>query len=351
MPNWIGGLAVTWFLAGAISASAQDAPAPLGDTGIYSADPSVIHTDDGFVAVESRRGDSLVVRVASSLDALAEARGLRIWFDRDRLGEVWAPEIVYKEGLYHVYFAAGVGEAHRMYRITSTEPTSGYGPAEEIDLPEDKWAIDGMPFSFDGDDFFVWSGWQGDSDVQQDIFIVKLQGDDAPDASRAIISSPDQPWENVANETPSINEGPQPIVDPAGQLHVVYSANGSWGANYCLADLRLRADGVPLVAEDWSKSDGCLFGANAETLSDTGTLATAAKGVGHHSFITDEDGTDGEGVKEPVPFLYHGVPEDEEPSNFWSARKWFFGQYQWVPDVEYRSPSGADRGWSLHFSE
>lgn len=343
-------IVLAWAAIGPVVA--QDAQAPLGDTGIYSADPSVINTEDGYVAVESRRGDSLVVRVAPSLDALAEARGLRIWSDRERLGEVWAPEIVYRDGLYQVYFAAGVGETHRMYRIASSEPTSDYGAAERLALPQDKWAIDGMPFSYAGKDYFVWSGWQGDTDVQQEIFIVALGPDDEAVGQRAMISSPAEPWENVAGEKPSINEGPQPVVDPAGQLHVVYSANGSWGANYCLADLRLRAGGDPLAAEDWSKSDGCLFGANAETLADDGTLAKGAKGVGHHSFILrNGDAEQAEKGTEPLPFLYHGVPMAEEPTNFWSARKWFFGRYQWIENVTYRSAAGEDAGWSVRFSE
>lgn len=324
----------------------------LGDTGIPSADPSVILTDDGYVAVESRRGHALLVRVAPSLEALAEARAVRIWFDRDRVGEVWAPEIVFRDGKYRVYFAAGVGSRHRMYEISSSAPDTDYGAASEIALPDDKWAIDGLPFTYDNRDYFVWSGWQGDTDVQQDIFIVGLDENGEPQGPRARIASPDQAWENVAGDTPSINEGPQPIVDPSGQLHIVYSANGSWGANYCLADLRLKSGGDPMDAEGWVKSDGCLFGANETTLADGGTLAVRAKGVGHHSFaLVDGDAEKATGADEPAPFLYHGVPADMEPSNFWAARKWFGGTYEWLPDVTYASGADADVGWSLRFSE
>lgn len=323
-----------------------------GNTGIYAADPSVIHTDDGYVAVESRSGRTLLVRVAPSLAELAETRAVRIWSDREGLGEVWAPEIVFRNGLYVVYFAAGRGSNHHMYSISSMEPAANYGGAAEVLLPDDKWAIDGLSFSYRGAEYFTWSGWQGDTDVRQDIFIVRLGVDGEPEAPRVLIGSPDQPWENIARETPSINEGPQPITDPAGQLHIVYSANGSWGPNYCLADLRLRADGDPLDAEDWFESDGCLFGANEDTLAEDATLARGAKGVGHHSFILpDGDVEHAEGAESPRPFLYHGVPADENPLNFWAARRWFIGSYQWVPDVTYGSGERSDTGWSLQFSE
>ena len=323
-----------------------------GDTGIPSADPSVIVTEDGYVAVESRRGHALLVRVAASLEALSAARAVRIWFDRDHLGEVWAPEIVYRNGKYSVYFAAGVGSDHRMYEISSARPDANYGAASEIPLPDDKWAIDGLPFTYNHVDYFVWSGWQGDTDVQQDIFIARLGDDGEPQGPRALIASPDRPWENVAGETPSINEGPQPIVDPGGQLHIVYSANGSWGANYCLADLRLKLGGDPMDADAWVKSDGCLFGANEKTLADGATLTTQAKGVGHHSFVLpDGDAEKAMNVDGLALFLYHGVPADMEPSNFWAARKWFVGTYQWIPDVTYGSGESADTGWSLRFLE
>jgi GH43 family beta-xylosidase len=330
----------------------KSAAVALGDTGIPGADPSVILTDDGYVAVESRRGHALLVRVAPSLEALSEVRAVRIWFDRDRLGEVWAPEIVFRDGKYSVYFAAGVGSDHRMYQISSSKPDADYGAASEIHLPGDKWAIDGLPFTYGNSDYFAWSGWQGDTDVQQDIFIVRLGEDGEPQGSSDRIASPDQPWENVAGETPTINEGPQPIVDPGGQLHIVYSANGSWGPNYCLADLRLKSGGDPMDADAWDKSDGCLFGANQGTLADGATLTTRAKGVGHHSFVlADGDAEKGPTAPASAPFLYHGVPADMETSDFWAARKWFIGSYQWIPDVPYGSGDDTATGWSPRFVE
>ncbi len=327
------------------------ATAIAGDTGIKAADPSVIRTNLGFVAVESRGGRALLVRIAPSLEGLAEAQPKRVWSDRDRLGEVWAPEIVHSEGRYEIIFAAGVGSDHRMFSISSAKPDDGYGDATEIMLPDDKWAIDGLPFSYQNERYFVWSGWQGDTDVQQDIFIARLDENGTAVVPRVRIGTPDQAWENIAEEIPSINEGPQPVIDPAGNLHMVYSANGSWGPNYCLAELRLSSNGDPLDAEAWMESNGCLFGANLETLADGATLAEDAKGVGHHSFILAGDTEQAEGTDGRMPFLYHGVPAEEEPPNFWAARKWFIGSYDWVPDVVYGAGESAEAGWSLRFSE
>lgn len=251
-----------------------------------------------------------------------------------------------------VYFAAGVGSDHRMYTITSKEPADNYGDATEVSLPDDKWAIDGLSFTYRGADYFVWSGWQGDVDVQQDIFIARLNPSGGVEAPRVVIGSPDQSWENIADETPSINEGPPTIVDPAGQLHIVYSANGSWGPDYCLADLRLNVGADPLDATAWLDSGGCLFGANKETLAEGAIATRGAKGVGHHSFISEEGARQQpEAAEGPMPFLYHGVPAQETPTNFRAARRWFIGSYQWLHNVTYGVGGTYEAGWSLRFSE
>lgn len=307
-------------------------PNPNGHMGITGADPSIIRTAEGFVSVESVAGRTIYVRAAPSLAKLAESRPTPIWRDSDGLGEVWAPEIVRRNGRFQVYFAAGAGSAHRMYVIESDRSTSGYGMAVEVVLPQDKWAIDGLPLTYEG------RSYSGEA-------MITRGGSTCPSASMAAN------WENIGKESPAINEGPQPVVDPAGQLHVVYSANGSWGENYCIADLRLKAGAEPLDAGAWLGSDGCLFGANAATLATGGTMVTKAKGVGHPSFVRGHEDPLLPGAAEgSSPFVYHGVPAEEQPRNFWAARKWFIGAFQWVPDVTYGG-NNPDLGWGLALSE
>ena len=105
---------------------------------------------------------------------------------------------------------------------------------------------------------------------------------------RYIISQPREGWEK--GDSPAINEGPEAIVDPNGQLHIVYSANGSWNNKYCLADLRLRKGGNPTYVWDWYKSNGCLFGSHQDRMMNGWDATLYIDGPGHHTFaLTDGD--------------------------------------------------------------
>jgi hypothetical protein len=50
----------------------------------------------------------------------------------------------------------------------STDLTSGYSGAMPMNLPI-KWAIDGVPFQFKNEWFFVWPGWAGNTNVEQNL--------------------------------------------------------------------------------------------------------------------------------------------------------------------------------------
>jgi GH43 family beta-xylosidase len=115
----------------------------------------------------------------------------------DGCGEVWAPEIVYTAGPYDIYFSAGTGAAHRMYHISSATADSGYTAATKVALPDDRWAIDGVPFTFQGQRWFVWSGWAGDTNVEQNLYVARMTGPATTTGSRYVISQPREPWERV----------------------------------------------------------------------------------------------------------------------------------------------------------
>ncbi|MEU0335758.1 glycoside hydrolase family 43 protein [Streptomyces sp. NPDC006193] len=327
-------------------------PAAAGPTGLRAADPSVLRVGGTYVSVEST-GDGIAVRQAPSTDALASAPARRIWSDTRNLGEIWAPEITTDGGRFHVYFSAGRGAAHRMYAISSATADSGYTAETKLALPEDKWAVDGTLFTFGGQRWFVWSGWAGDTDVEQNLYIVRMSGPTTPTGARHIISQPRESWERVVGN-PFVNEAPEAVKDPDGRLHIVYSANGSWSDHYCLADLRLRAGGDPTYVWDWYKSNGCLFGSHRETMMAGWDPTLYVDGPGHHSFVLLNGDI---GTSPPAgprfPLMFHAVPKGTPYS--WENRHWYTGTFCWWGGTAYRRADvpgpTTDTGWGLKFFE
>jgi GH43 family beta-xylosidase len=333
-----------------LAAAPSIAAAP---TGVNGADPSIIRLGSLYVASQTGN-NGIIVRTAATLADLAsdKAKVTQVWHDDDGLNEVWAPEIVMHDAQYRIYFAAGKGAAHRMYEIHSANPDTGYSAATQLALPGDTFAIDGVAFFYKQQRYFVWSGW-GDNDSEQNLYIARMSDATTADGNRYIISQPRETWERVVGD-PYINEAPEPIIDPEGRLHIVYSANGSWEANYCVADLRLRDGGNPLYVWDWYKSNGCVFGSDASELM-TGWHATEhVQGPGHPSFIL----TGGDIVNSPpafarFPIAYHAVAKGTKYA--WDKRQWFTGEAVWWGDTTYsraNSPGPAtDKGASLKMFE
>jgi GH43 family beta-xylosidase len=323
-----------------------------GQRGIRAADPSVLRVGGTYISVQST-GGGIAVRQASSTDGLSSVAAQQIWSDSHGLGEVWAPEIVRDGGRYYVYFSAGVGSAHRMYVISSASPDSGYTGETKLALPDDKWAVDGTMFTFNGQRWFVWSGWAGDTNVEQNLYIARMSSPTTPTGGRSIISQPRESWERVVGN-PYINEGPEAIKDPNGQLHIVYSANGSWSEQYCLADLRLRSGGDPTYVWDWYKSNGCLFGSNGATMMNGWDPTLYVNGPGHHTFVLlDGDIATSPPAGPTFPLMFHAVPKGTPYT--WENRYWYTGTFCWWGNITYSRANvpgdNTNTGWSLKFFE
>ncbi|WP_189222211.1 glycoside hydrolase family 43 protein [Saccharothrix coeruleofusca] len=323
-----------------------------GRTSLRAADPSVIRVGGTYISVQSVN-NGIQVRQASSPDGLAAVAARQVWTDTRGMGSVWAPEIVYDGGRYYIYFSAGNDAAHRMYAISSSSPDSGYTAERKLALPNDKWAIDGTMFVFNGQRYFVWSGWEGDTNVEQNLYIARMADPVTPVGNRYVISQPRESWERVVGN-PFINESPEAIKDPNGQLHIVYSANGSWSEQYCLADLRLRAGGDPTYVWDWYKSNGCLFGSNRATMMSGWDPTLHVNGPGHHTFVL----LNGDIATSPpagprFPLMYHAVAKGTPYS--WANRYWYTGTFAWWGNTTYRRANvpgaNTDTGWSLKFFE
>ncbi|MCX5401690.1 glycoside hydrolase family 43 protein [Streptomyces sp. NBC_00102] len=347
----LAALVLAGLLTAVMSVSSAE-PARASQTSMRAADPSVIRVGSTYVSVQST-GGGIAVRQASSTAALASATARQVWSDTRGLGEVWAPELVRDGGRYYIYFTAGAGAAHRMYVISSASADSGYTAETQLALPDGKWAIDGTMFTFNGQRWFVWSGWAGDTNVEQNLYIARMSSPTTPTGARYVISQPRESWERVVGN-PYINEAPEAIKDPNGQLHIVYSANGSWSDQYCLAEVRLRAGGDPTYVWDWYKSNGCLFGSNGSTMNPGWDPTQQVNGPGHHSFVLlDGDISTSPPAGPTFPLMFHAVPKGTAYS--WANRYWYTGSFCWWGGTTYSRANvpGAtsDTGWSLKFFE
>jgi GH43 family beta-xylosidase len=317
----------------------------------HGADPSILKLDGTYYSAASD-GGAIYVRAASSLEGLGTASDHKIWSDTAGLGSVWAPEITMDGGSTYIYFSAGNDDNHRMYVISAATPLGPFSKEQKLQLPDDHWAIDGTMFTFEGQRWFVWSGWETTQNIEQTLYICRMSGPLTPVGPRYVISQPRESWER--GDQPYINEGPEAIVDPDGQLHIVYSCNGSWDKRYCLADLRLRKGGDPTYVWDWYKSNGCLFGSEMDRLMSGWNTTQWIDGPGHHTFALPHGNVnESPGGVNHIPFVFHGVPKGTPYS--WGARQWFTGSFVWLSKTTYSRQNvpgdNENTGYSFKFFE
>lgn len=245
-----------------------------------ASDPWLIRDGEGYYYCYSGGGSVNVMKL-DRLDGVPKGEPVRVWAgppDTLYSHEYWAPELHRIDGKWYIYVAAddGSNENHRMYVLGCDEPQGQYRLLGKLADLTDKWAIDGTVFEWENRLYFVWSGWEGDVNIAQNLYIAPLLSPWTVGGERVCLSKPEYEWECRGGE-PRINEGPAALVRN-GDVHLVYSASGSWSDDYCLGMLTFCGGDI-LNPENWEKSAEPVF-----------SKAPDAYGPGHCSFTASKDG-------------------------------------------------------------
>ncbi len=269
---------------------------PIHDPG---PDPWVFQVGDTYY-VTYTTGRNVTVIEAEKMSELAEAQSRVVWTPPAsgmNSGQIWAPEIHRIDGTWYVYYAASDGnnDNHRMWVLANedADPLSDHWEdLGQLELPGDKWAIDGSPVMIDGQWYFAWSGWEGDANGEQDIYLARMDSPTEVSGTRLCLLQPEAAWESAGTD-PTVVEGPQ-FISHDGSLFLFYSAGGCWTDGYSLGALQLQIGDDPMDPNSWSRLDrNPLLTTNA---------SARAYGPGHNSFFTSPDGSESW-------ILYHANPE------------------------------------------
>ncbi len=133
----------------------------------------------------------------------------------------------------------------------------------------------------------VWSGWEGENNGEQRIYIAHLKNPWTVDSARTTLSYPEYPWEHVGDmlNDPAlphieVNEGPE-VLQHGDDIFLVYSGSGCWTDYYELGLVRTHSGANLLDPGMWQKADHPVFRQNR---------AAGVFAPGHNGFFRSPDG-------------------------------------------------------------
>ncbi|MBV9988256.1 MAG: glycoside hydrolase family 43 protein [Chitinophagaceae bacterium] len=285
-------LAIVCFgCAGVTAQDAQTFSNPLLPAG---ADPWCVYHNGSYYYTHTT-GRNITLWKTRSISGLRTAEK-KIVFTPPATGpyskELWAPEIHFLQNKWYIYFAAdsGSNQFHRLWVLENdaADPLTGEWKMKgKLVTPDDKWSIDGSLFEHKKKLYFIWSGWEGDVNGQQNIYIARMKNPWTIDGARAKISSPEFPWETHGdlhdrNNPPhvNVNEGPE-VLSHDHKLFLIYSASGCWTDFYALGMLTASASDNLMDPGSWKKSPEPVFTQNTDS---------SVYAPGHNSFFVSPNG-------------------------------------------------------------
>lgn len=269
------------------------------------ADPWTIYKD-GYYYYTNSTGNNITIWKTKSIATLSTAEKKVVWIpppNKKYSKELWAPEIHFFQNKWYVYFAADSGNNnnHRLYVLenASADPLQGEWTMKgKLTTPDDKWSIDASAMEYKGKLYLIWSGWKGDENGEQDIYIAQMKNPWTVEGKRTLLSKPQYDWELNGDlhdaDNPShvsVNEGPEFLLHGT-KIFLIYSASGCWTDFYALGMLTADVNADLLDAKSWKKSSKPVFTQSPEH---------SVFAPGHNCFFVSPNG------KEDW-ILYHANP-------------------------------------------
>ena len=336
--------ASVWISAASVGTAQTSSPATTPqDSGTFTnpllqsgPDPWVVWWK-GFYYYSNSSGKNLTLRKTADITGLRHAEKKVVWTPEPGhpwSNELWAPELHRWDNKWYIYFAADAGDnaSHRIYVVENDndDPIEGTWKLKgKVGDSSDKWAIDATLFELSGNHYLVWSGWKGDSDGEQDLFIAHMSNPWTIDSPRTLISKPTYDWEthgDLPGRHVSVNEGPEALLH-GDKLFIVFSASGCWTDFYALGALQANPGANLLDAGSWTKIDHSLLSTDPKA---------GVFGPGHNGFFKSPDGKQNW-------IIYHANPAPHQGcGNFRSPR---IQPFTWNPDgtPNFGTPAPLDQ--------
>jgi GH43 family beta-xylosidase len=292
-----------------------------------SPDPYIVkHNDLYYYCLTDVKNKEIWIWRSPTLEGLDTTHDKQVVWKAPLRGpyskNVWAPEIHFIDDNWYIYFTADNGENvnHRLY-VLKSQTDNAFG---SYDAPillqwqnEDYWGIDETIFrnELDGALYLVWSGWPGNTDGRQNLYIAPMDTPVSLSGPRRLLSEPEYGWEGWINEGPS-------VLQRNGRIYISYSAHESWGTEYCLGLLYAESYSDLLDPFSWKKQSFPILKADHQV---------GIYGPGHNSFFKGPENTDW--------IAYHAKTTTKEG---WRDRKACVQQLHWdVTDLPYVDPMVA----------
>jgi GH43 family beta-xylosidase len=269
---------------------AAPAAAPLINPVVRQrADAQVFKHSDGYYYLTGSvpEYDRLIIRRSRTLAGLATADEAVIWrrpTEGKLGGYIWAPELHWLDGAWHMYFAAGdKGQPFhiRTYALRCQGKdalTGSWSLLGEVQTPWDSFNLDSTIFHHKGVRYFCWAQKEPGIETNSNLYLAPLATPLTLGRAPVRLTVPTLDWEVRGYK---VAEAPAVLIRN-GRVFIAYSASAT-DDRYCLGLLTADANADLMAEGSWSKSPTPVFVSSDET---------GVWGPGHNSFTVDEQGRD-----------------------------------------------------------